>query len=343
MQKRGHDILITASKKEISYKLLDSYNFKYESLGSLGSSLLDYIINIPLLDIRMFKVARKYRPDIFIGFASIRAAHVSKIFKKTCINLDDTEHAKWIHRLYVPFSDVILTPLCFKKDFGIKQIRYNGITESSHLHPRYFKPNPKVLDDLGIKNDDVFFILRFSSFTATHDLHSLKMGQEYVIRIIKKLEKHGRIIIFSESNLDDHLKKYACTISPEQYHDLLYYSHMYIGEGSTTAEEAGILGTPSLHFEKLNIDGKSQGITPFIGVIEELQNKFGLLYTFHNEEELIKKVDEFLIDIRQTKKDWNIKKRAFEDYEIDLTQYLADFVERYDHKNTSNGQTAENK
>jgi predicted glycosyltransferase len=38
MQKRGHEILITASKKEVSLRLLDAYGFDYIPLGSYGSS-----------------------------------------------------------------------------------------------------------------------------------------------------------------------------------------------------------------------------------------------------------------------------------------------------------------
>ena len=115
MEKRGHTVLITASRKEISYRLLDNYGFSYEKLGSYGKSLAEKMINIPLLDIRMFLVAKKFNPDIFVGFGSIRAAHVAKLLGKPCINFEDTDHATWEHRLYVPFADVVIYSPVFPK------------------------------------------------------------------------------------------------------------------------------------------------------------------------------------------------------------------------------------
>jgi predicted glycosyltransferase len=87
MQKRGHEILITASEKEISYRLLDAYGFSYIKLGNYGKSILEKIVNLPLLDFRMYKAVKRFNPDLFLGFGSIRAAHVSRILKKPCIEI----------------------------------------------------------------------------------------------------------------------------------------------------------------------------------------------------------------------------------------------------------------
>ena len=60
MEKRGHVILITASRKEVSYRLLDNYGFHYEKLGSYGISLAEKMINIPLLDLKMYQAVKKF-------------------------------------------------------------------------------------------------------------------------------------------------------------------------------------------------------------------------------------------------------------------------------------------
>ena len=78
---------------------------------------------------------RKFRPDVFLGFGSIKNAHVSRLLSKPAIAFDDTEPSPVEHMLYVPFTDAILTPSCFRKDFGRKHIRYDGYIELAYLHP----------------------------------------------------------------------------------------------------------------------------------------------------------------------------------------------------------------
>jgi predicted glycosyltransferase len=197
------------------------------------------------------------------------------------------------------------------------------------LHPNYFKPNPAVLEEMGLSRDDNIFLLRFAAFDASHDVHSENFKKEYVPSLIKKLEKHGKIIISSEKKLDGYLEKYRYDLSPDKYHDILYYSKLYIGEGSTSAEEAAILGTPSLHFERLNINGMISCITPFIGILDELQGKYGLLYSYCNENELLDKVDETLSDIGSIKKQWAEKRDRLLRDKIDVTAFIVWLVENY--------------
>ena len=68
------------------------------------------------------------------------------------------------------FSDHILTPSAFTKDLGSKQIRFKGFMELCYLRPKYFKPNPKVLESLGLKEGEPFVIVRFVSWNANHDV-----------------------------------------------------------------------------------------------------------------------------------------------------------------------------
>ncbi len=77
MSKNGHEILITASDKDISIRLLERYGFPFVNLGSYGTTLPSKAINLPLLDWRMYQAVRGFYPDIFLGAGSIRAAHVS--------------------------------------------------------------------------------------------------------------------------------------------------------------------------------------------------------------------------------------------------------------------------
>ena len=317
MEKRGHVILITASSKEISFRLLDSYGFTYEKLGSYGKSLAEKMINIPLLDIRMLWVAQKFNPDIFVGFGSIRAAHVAKVLGKPCINFEDTDHATWEHRLYVPFADVVLTPLCFRKDFGEKQVKIDTYKELFYLHPDYFRPDASVLAEAGIAPHERFVIIRFVAWDAQHDRG--QTGLHNREGIVEQLEKFGKVFITSEVPLPDTLKKYQIPVPLEKLHDLLYYATLYFGEGSTTAAEAAMLGTPAIYVSTL---------AGSLGYTGDLEQNYGLLYNFRDQEPALKKAEELLKN-PHIKEEWNSKREVFLKDKLNATRFLVWFVETY--------------
>lgn len=78
---QGHEVLVTASPKEISLDLLHNYGIDYINLGSYGSSILKKMINLSLMDFKMYKILRKFNPDLLVGFGSIRASHVFKVIR----------------------------------------------------------------------------------------------------------------------------------------------------------------------------------------------------------------------------------------------------------------------
>ncbi|MBP2133109.1 putative glycosyltransferase [Methanomicrobium sp. W14] len=314
MEKRGHDILVTASEKEISYQLLNIFGIDYISLGSYGSSLSKKLLSIPILDLRMYRAVKRFKPNLFIGFGSIRAAHVSKILGVPSIALDDTEHAKWEHRLYVPFTDVILTPTSFGKDFGGKQIYYNGYTELAYLHPNYFTPKPVVLTELGLTEDDLFIIVRFVSWQASHDVG--QHGIRDKVGLVKELKNYGRVLITSEGTLPEELMKYQIQVSPEKLHDLLYYATLYVGEGGTTATEAATLGTHAIHISTT---------AKYCGIFYDL-NKYGLLWTSESDEETIQKAIKLLQDLNLKSKG-QCKRSCLINDKIDVTAFMVWFIE----------------
>ncbi|RLG33368.1 hypothetical protein DRN97_05175 [Methanosarcinales archaeon] len=318
MEKRSHEVLITASEKEISFTLLSNYGFDFVNLGTYGNSVSKKFINIPSMDLKMYKAVKNFKPDIFLGFGSIRAAHVSRLMRKPCIAFDDTEHARWEHRLYVPVTDAILTPTCFKKDFGKKQIRYNGYTELAHLHPNYFTPNPAVLDEMELSKDDTFIILRFVSWSASHDVG--QHGIKNKIELVRELEKYGRVFITSEGQLPKELEKYKIKVSPEKLHDLLYYASLYVGDGGTTGSEAAVLGTHAVFVS-----------TIVSGYLYDEEN-YGLVDVFSDpktgEEEGMKRALELLKD-SNLKNDARKRRRKLLNDKIDVTAFMVWFIENY--------------
>lgn len=322
MERRGHEILITASDKDIAKQLLDLYKLPYVSLGGYGKGIARKVLNLPILDFRMWKAVRKFNPDILIGFGSIRAAHVSWFLRKISIILDDTEHAKFGQLLYKPFVTKILTPECFQKDFGRKQIRFKGTTDLLYLHPNRFTPNPAILKEIRLTPDDTYFIVRFISWDANHDV-GVK-GIENKVAFVHNLEKYGRVLITSEGELPAELEKNRITISPEKIHDLMYYATLFIGESGTMATESACMG---VHAVVVNPEAIHANGSYTFGVFKYL-NDYGLLFAYNNEDHALNKVGE-LFGIANLKEEGKEKRKKLLAENYDVTDYLVKFVEEY--------------
>jgi len=318
MQKRGHEFLITASKKDISYRLLDAYGFDYVRLGNYGESLIEKAINLLLLDLKMYNAIKDFKPDVCIGSGSIRAAHVAFLLKSKSILLESTDHSNEQHMLYLPFVSTILTPTCFLKKMGEKQIYFNGYKELMYLHPNYFTPNPTVLSEIGLKEGDPFIIVRFVSWQASHDIG--QHGIRDKVGLVKELEQYGRVMITSEGALPSELQPYQIRVSPEKLHDLLYYATLYVGDGGTTASEAAVLGTPAVFISTL-----------YCGYQQD-EGRYGLLYLFSDpvsglKDGLAKAV--CLLNDPNLKKNASINRLKLLNDKIDVTEFMIWFIENY--------------
>lgn len=317
MKEKGHEVLITASEKDITFKLLEKYHLEFENMGSYGTSLISKLANIPIIDIRYYQLMKSFKPDIFVGFGSIRAAHVSFLLRKPCINFEDTEHSTEQIRLYLPFVDAVCTPSCYTQDLGKKQIRFDGYMELASLHPNRFTPNPAVLAELDLAEGDPFIIVRFVSWQASHDAG--QHGIRDKVGLVKALEQYGRVLITSEGALPEELRSYQIRVSPEKLHDLLYYATLYVGEGGTTASEAAVLGTPSIYVSSL---------VGTMGNFIELEEGYGLLYSFTDGNAALGRAIEILQD-PASKEKWKTKRERLLEDKIDITVFMIWFIENY--------------
>lgn len=316
MKSRGHRLLITASDKDVSLQLLKNLGIEYTGLGSYGSSLIKRLINLPLLDLRMFRAAKTFEPDIFIGLGSVRAAHVAKALRKPCICFEDTEHSIEQIYLYAPFASVICTPSGFRRDLGKKQLWYNGFHQLAYLHPNCFAPDPGVLAQAGVSPGETYIILRFVSWKATHDVG--QRGIKNKPALVRLLERYGKVLITSEAPLVGELEKYQVDVPVDNLHHLLYYASLYIGEGGTMASEAAILGTYAFH---LSTTAKH------CGVFYEL-NKYGLLEIYDDEEKAREKIIGVL-EQPELKRECLKRRDDLLKEKIDMTMFTTWLVEEY--------------
>lgn len=318
MIEKGHDVRIVAVDKEVTEHLLRQYNLPYILIGKNQPTLPRKCISMIKRELLTLKIAKKFNPDIFVGRALPELAHVSAIMKKPFIVFEDTEIARTVHKITVPFSDYIVTPLCYQGDFGRKHIRFNGYFELAYLHPNYFKPDPSVLDYLESGRDKII-IVRFVSWKASHDVNDYGFTNKE--NIIKCLEQYGQVLITSEAELSEDLEKYKITIPPEKLHHLLYFADLYIGESATIAAECAVLGTPSIFVS-----------TSRRGYTDELESKYGLIYNFSNPKTMRKSALEKAVELllsRSAKREWEKKRAKMLSEKIDVTKFITELIENY--------------
>jgi len=317
--KGGHEIKILAWDKDVTLYLLNIYGYSYEILGRSCKYWVRKLYELLKSEHIAFKIANEFKPDILVGREPC-FAHVSKLIGKPFIAFSDTEHSTLSHWLTYPFSDVICTPSCFKKRVDPRRhITFNGYQELSYLHPKYFKPDQSVLDALGLSKEDRFFIIRFVSWEATHDIG--KCGFADKEKFIRELEDHGRVYITSEGRTSKFLEKYRITIPPEKMHDILYYATLYIGEGATMASEAAVLGTPAIYVNTLKV-----------GYLDELEKRYGLVFNFPGgktaQERAFSKAIE-LLEEKHLKSVWRKKKEKLLSEKVDVTKFVTELIEKF--------------
>lgn len=269
MHAKGHDFFISARNKECSHALLHHYGIPFYNRGKGGKGFVSKLLYLFVTDIRLWLQALRFKPDIFLGFSSPYLAHVSFLCRKPYWVCDDTEKNRLTQLLYRPFARHIITPDCYEGEVGRKQMMVPSYFELFYLHPRFFTPDEKVWESLGLIPGTPYAILRFVSFHASHDIGHAGISTENKQKIVRLLEEHVRVFISSEAPLPAELKPYEIPIKPWEMHDALYYASLLFGESATMASEAACLGTPAIY---INDDGR--------GYTRDEEIRYGLVHNF---------------------------------------------------------------
>jgi hypothetical protein len=312
IKEHNTDFIVTARDKEMAHYLLKSNNISFINRGKGKDSSLGKLLYLIKANFQLLRIALNTKPDLFLSFGSPYAAQVSYLLSIPSITLDDTESAKFGQLFYKPFSKLILSPTTFSKDFGVKHKKFNGYMELSYLDPKYFEPNPTVLDDLGVSKGDKFTVLRFVKWKANHDIGHNGVSIENKINAVREFSKYGKVFITSEEKLPKELEIYKITIPYENIHSVLFYASMFYGESATMASESAVLGTPAIY-----LDNSGRGYT------DEQESKYGIVFNFNeslnDQAESIEKGVEIL---NIEKVNWDFKRMMILNEKIDVTKFM---------------------
>ena len=249
--KDGHKVFWLTTPKDIATNLLSVYGIPYEVLRKPKKNIFSQgwtLLRNVLWEVRYLRrnkidlVVDRYEPFISVAAWLNRTPHIC---------LADTEHAAIKCKPFIKMCQAALYPTCFYEKVTDDMLYFPGNIELYYLHPKRFCPAP-VWDLLGIEEGTRFAIVRFVKWDAWHDTQlvggfSLEQKRE----LIKRLSKHLRVFISSESELPTDLEPYRIQIPIERMHDVQAAAALFVGESATMASESVVLGTPAIYIDEV--------------------------------------------------------------------------------------------
>jgi predicted glycosyltransferase len=323
LRTRGHEIVITLRDKDVARDLLDQYGLSYEILSrkKTGVALAAEFVQRGR---ELWRVAERFRPHFLAGVMGPSIATVGRL--RRLLGRDrariavfyGTEIAKLTNSFVYPLADYVITPDCYRGAVRGHHVTYPGYHELSYLHPRRFQPDPEVVRQSGIDPMSPYYVVRFVSYEASHDVgvNPLAIGKK--IAVVEALASHGRVIVSSEGPLPAELEPHRLKIAASRIHHVLAFARLLVGESATMASEAAVLGVPAVY------------ISPFgRGFTDDLE-RYGLVRNFTEA----RFQDDWLSAVKAMASDPSLSANAKEAHarmlrdKLDVTEWMLDFFER---------------
>lgn len=285
--RRGDEVLVLSREKDVANDLLRAYQVPFESISRLGQTKLSLISEMLVRDAKMLLHARRFRPDVLVGIMGVTIAQVGPLIGRPALVFYDTENAKVTNRIVYPLSHSVCTPECYAAPVNGNHVRYPSYHELAYLHPNRFVPDPEVVRAAGIDPKAPFFLLRFVSWQASHDVGEKGFTLAMKRELVRTLSARGRVLISSENPLPAELEEFRFVAPPEHMHHFIAHARMLIGESATMASEAAVLGVPAFY-----IADTGRGYT------DEQERRYGLVFNYKRDQaaQAFRKVTSLLDD-----------------------------------------------
>lgn len=320
LKKRGHEVKVLVIKKDRNWEVLDDYGIPYTIIGkTTGKGRIQKTVILVTSTFKHLLEAIKFKADIFVGRPSPMVDVTAFLLRKKNIVYCDTERSTEAHIFSKLFSYKILTPMMYRIDFGKKQKRIETFKELFYLHPNYFKPNPKDLELVGLKKGDKFSFVRFVAWNASHDLGHRGMENRDKMKIIKHLEKYGKVLLSAEGDLPKEFNKYIVKVPHNKLHSIMSYAQLFVGDGLTMAAECSVMGVHSIFTSEL-VSGAS----------DEMEQRYDLMYSIYGEnmvKSTLKKIDD-LLSREDIKKEGQRKRKKLLEDKKDINEWLVNYLEK---------------
>lgn len=316
LESRGHDVHVVSREKDVTTTLLDANDIDHVVLSRKRNGPVGVAREWLARELRLLRHARRLDPDVLLSRFNPATAHVSALLGIPNVIMHDTEVAGAIERITIPFAEVVCTPAGYDGEFGDRHMRYDGFHELAYLHPARFEPDPERLRHAGVDPDEPYAVVRLVGMDAHHDSGATGMSPETVRDMIDGLADHGSVYVTSELPIPDDLAEYENPVPAADVHHLLAFADTYVGDSSTMAIEAAVLGTPSIRFNPLDRE---------MGVFDDL-HEYGLISSTFDEHDAAETAITLMGDADAGPR-WRRRRRRLLAEKIDVTAFLVELTE----------------
>lgn len=248
LQARGHEILVTSRAKEMALELLDALGVAHVPLSAQRPGVLALARELALRDAKLYRVARRFRPQVMAAIGGTFVAHVGAVSGVPSVVFYDTENARLQNAITYPLVHRLVVPRCYRGWTPRRRtVRYPGYHELAYLHPKHFRPDREAALAQGLAPEGDTFLVRLVSWQASHDLGERGFTTALLERVAARLAAHGKVIVSSEAPLPAHLAHLAYRGRPDAIHHLMAFCRGYLGESATMASECAVLGVPAVY------------------------------------------------------------------------------------------------
>ncbi|MDY7394086.1 DUF354 domain-containing protein [Aureibaculum sp. 2210JD6-5] len=320
----GKCLFVIIEKEGIIKRIIDSYGFNSVVIGNSSESFIGKILNIFTLVIRIVRQIKKFKPDVIFSPATPYSSLACRFNKLPLICWEDTETAtfnfKYSHKR---IDSLLLIDSFYKTLPGDNIIKFNGYKELAYLHPNNFKPDVHILTKLGLNVEDKIVLMRFSALNAMHDIGLKSEADNNDVKILKFIKKAEHVynakvfISVTERDLDNRFDAYKLKIDPSKYAHLLSFCSLYIGEGTTTASEAGVLGVPWIALRDKPL-----------GYLIDQEEKYELGIRTENLDLALNKAEDILQNTN-SRYEWSLKRGRLLKDKIDVSAFITWFIKNY--------------
>ena len=320
----GNEVKLLIKTKDILEQLLKEDGQEYHNIQDVFRKNTKWgILKASLKRAwAVYKIARRFKADILLGTDS-SIAQAGWLLRKPAITTleDDVEVIKTFAKLTYPFTSVLLVPnACRVGKWDAKKIGYAGYMKLAYLHPDYFTPDKSIVSCYGIHQP--FILIRLAKLAAHHDDGIKGLERGLVKKVIAIAENNGyQVYISSETDLEEHLKKYQLKIKHTDIHHVMAFASLLISDSQSMSVEAAMLGVPNLRFS--DFAGR-------ISVLEELENAYGLTIGIKTSEpQRLTDEEEKLLSMPDVRAEFQDRRKKMLDDKIDVTAFLTWFIENY--------------
>src|SRR3954453_17673070 len=85
LERRGHQVLVTALPKEITLDLLRGFGIPHEVANSRQLPALLRPFKVADRDLKLFRFGRRFRPDVVTAIGGVWAAHAAFLLRRPAV------------------------------------------------------------------------------------------------------------------------------------------------------------------------------------------------------------------------------------------------------------------